>query len=77
MLNEVAGQRIYAHRVELGLSPEQFAVTVGVCGMTVRRIERGYIPFLSTQRKFAKALGVGQYELFDRPVPPMRVGWAA
>jgi DNA-binding XRE family transcriptional regulator len=29
------------HRVNLGLSPEQFGWQIGVSGMTVRRIEEG------------------------------------
>lgn len=43
---------------------------VGVSGMTVRRVERGYIPFLSTRVKFARALGVAHDELFDAPDLP-------
>lgn len=39
--NKVAGRRIRAHRLNLGLSPEQFGWKIGVSGMTVRRIEAG------------------------------------
>lgn len=41
------------HRIRPGMSPEQYGVRIGVSGMTVRRVEDGYRPFLSTQAKFA------------------------
>jgi len=52
------------HRVRLGLSPEQYGIRIGVAGMTVRRVESGYTPFRSTQRKFSADLGVEVDELF-------------
>jgi hypothetical protein len=48
----------------MGLSPEQYGIVIGVAGMTVRRVEAGYTPFLSTQKKFAKAQGLEVDELF-------------
>jgi hypothetical protein len=38
--------------------------------MTVRRVEAGYKPFLSTQGKFASDLGIAVDELFG--LPPRR-----
>lgn len=42
--------------------------------MTVRRVEQGYTPFRSTQRKFADDLGLEVDDLFpltlDRRKPP-------
>ena len=60
----IAGHRIRCHRVRLGLSPEQYGLRIRVSGMTVRRVEKGYTPFLSTQKKFADDLGCGIEELF-------------
>jgi DNA-binding XRE family transcriptional regulator len=56
MQTQLARRRIHEHRIRLGLSPEQYGLRIGVSGMTVRRVERGYVPFLSTQAKFAKAV---------------------
>lgn len=51
------------------MSPEQYGQTVVRCsGMTVRRVEAGYVPFLSTQAKFAQALDMPLDELFGMPV---------
>lgn len=52
------------------MSPEQYGRLIHVSGGTVRRVEAGYIPFLSTQEKFAKALGTTHLELFG--TPPLR-----
>lgn len=68
---QLAARRIHQHRVRLGLSPEQYGVRIGVSGMTVRRVEAGYRPFLSTQAKFARDLQVEVDELFG--LPPRRV----
>lgn len=62
--NRLAANRIHMHRVRLGLSPEQYGVRIGTSGMTVRRVEAGYTPFRSTQRKFADDLGVEVDHLF-------------
>ena len=56
--NRLAGSRVALHRSRLGLSPEQYGIRIGVSGMTVRRIEQGYRPFLSTQIKFAQDMGL-------------------
>ena len=60
----LAGLRIHQHRVRLGLSPEQYGARIQVAGMTVRRVETGYVPFRSTQAKFAADLGVQVDELW-------------
>lgn len=62
--NRLAGRRVHQHRVRLGLSPEQYGIRIGCAGMTVRRIEMGYVPFRSTQLKFAKDLGLQTDELW-------------
>lgn len=49
------------------MSPEQFGLKIGVSGMTVRRVEAGYTPFLSTQAKFARALDTTLEDLFGMP----------
>jgi len=67
---QLARRRIQQHRVRLGLSPEQFGIRIGVSGMTVRRVEAGYVPFLSTQAKFARALEVEIDDLFGMPALP-------
>ncbi len=54
----LAGHQVQKHRVRLGLSPEQYGRRIGTSGMTVRRVERGFTPFRSTQLKFARDLGV-------------------
>ena len=41
-------------------------------GMTVRRIEAGYTPFLSTQAKFARDMDVQIDELFGMPTRTRR-----
>jgi DNA-binding XRE family transcriptional regulator len=67
MSKRLAASRIRQHRVRLGLSPEQYGIHIGCSGMTVRRVEDGYHPFLSTQRKFAKAIGIEVDDLFGMP----------
>jgi DNA-binding XRE family transcriptional regulator len=66
--NRLAGNQVQLHRVRLGLSPEQYGIRIGVSGMTVRRIEDGCTPFLSTKKKFASALGLEVDELFPDSV---------
>jgi transcriptional regulator with XRE-family HTH domain len=76
MSNEHAARRIREHRVGLALSPEQYAHRIGVCGATVRRVESGVRPFLSTQQKFAVDLGCSHVDLFgvaEAPAAPARV----
>lgn len=81
--NELARHLIHQHRVRLALSPEQYANRIGVSGMTVRRVEKGYRPFLSTQGKFAADLGMTAPELFgmpeigSRPIDPDALEMAA
>lgn len=74
MSNRVAARRIHQHRVRLGLSPEQYGIKIGVSGGTVRRVETGYVPFRSTQAKFARDLQLEVDELFslslDRRMTP-------
>lgn len=65
---QLSARRVHQHRVRLGLSPEQYGVRIGVAGMTVRRVESGYTPFLSTQAKFARDMGLEVDELFGLPV---------
>lgn len=65
--NQLARHLIHQHRVRLALSPEQYGHRIKVSGMTVRRVERGYVPFLSTQGKFAADLGMTVDELFGMP----------
>jgi transcriptional regulator with XRE-family HTH domain len=76
MSKRLAGRRIHQHRVRLGLSPEQYGVRIGTSGMTVRRVEGGYTPFRSTQKKFAKDLGVEVDELFPLTLDRRRVATA-
>lgn len=64
MSNRLSARRIHQHRVRLGLSPEQYGIRIGCAGMTVRRVEAGYVPFRSTQAKFAKDLGLHVDDLF-------------
>lgn len=70
MSNELAPLLVRQHRVKLGLSPEQYGQRIQVSGMTVRRVERGYTPFLSTQAKFAADLGLSLVDLFGMPPAP-------
>lgn len=81
MSKRLAASRIHQHRVRLGLSPEQFGVRVGVSGMTVRRVEAGFVPFRSTQAKFAREMGVEIDEIWplslDRRKPRTREAVAA
>lgn len=70
MSMQLARKRIHEHRVRLGLSPEQYGYRIRVCGMTVRRVEEGHKPFLSTQAKFAADLGTSIDELFGMPALP-------
>jgi DNA-binding XRE family transcriptional regulator len=65
--NQLAPLLIHQHRVRLALSPEQYGHRIGVSGMTVRRVERGYTPFLSTQGKFAADMGMTVDQLFGMP----------
>lgn len=67
---QLARQRIHEHRVRLGLSPEQYGYRIRVSGMTVRRVEQGYKPFLSTQAKFASDLDTTVDDLFGMPSLP-------
>lgn len=67
MSTRLAAQRIEAHRLSLGLSPEQYGIRIGVSGQTVRNVESGRVPFLSTQKKFADAQELERGELFPRP----------
>lgn len=64
MSSQLAKLLIHQHRVRLGLSPEQYGQRIHCSGMTVRRVEAGYIPFRSTQKKFAEDLGVEVDHLF-------------
>jgi DNA-binding XRE family transcriptional regulator len=74
MTNPLAPHLIRQHRVRLGMSPEQYGQQVVYCtGVTVRRVERGYTPFLHTQKKFADALEMTVDELFGMPVAPQMV----
>jgi len=77
MSNEPAAIRVHRHRVRLGLSPEQYGFRVGCAGMTVRRVEAGYVPFRSTQAKFAKDLKVPVDELFGLELDRGRVASGA
>lgn len=53
------------------MSPEQYGEgIVGVSGRTVRRLELGFPMFLSTQKKFAKALDTDIEDLFGLPKLP-------
>jgi transcriptional regulator with XRE-family HTH domain len=65
--DSLARRLIYKHRMRLGLSPEQYARMIGCSGGTVRRVERGYTPFLHNQFKFAAALGMEREDLWGLP----------
>lgn len=68
---ELAKRLVHSHRVRLGMSPEQYGSEVVHCsGGTVRRVEKGYVPFLYNQRKFAKALQMELTELWGTPDMP-------
>lgn len=68
MSKQLAARRIESDRLRLGLSPEQYGIKIGVSGMTVRRVENGYTPFLSTQKKFATHFGLeSPVDLFGAP----------
>jgi transcriptional regulator with XRE-family HTH domain len=69
----IAARRVHQRRVRLGLSPEQYGIRIGISGMTVRRVEAGYTPFLSTQFKFASDLGVEVDELFPQSLARRKV----
>lgn len=71
MSNELARHAVHSHRVRLALSPEQYGERIGVSGMTVRRVEKGYTPFLSTQKKFADDLCIPHEQLFGMPSMPV------
>ena len=73
MSKQLARRRIQQHRVRLGLSPEQYGIRIGVSGQTVRRVEAGYVPFLSTQAKFARDLDEPIDSLFGMPKLAERV----
>lgn len=62
--NQIAAWKVRQRRVRLGLSPDQYGIRIGCSGETVRRVERGYIPFASTGRKFAADLSLEVDELF-------------
>ncbi len=70
MFNEPARFQVHRDRVKLAMSPEQYGRHIGVSGGTVRRVERGYVPFLHNQKKFADALGQTHMELFGPPDAP-------
>ncbi len=70
MFNEPARFQVHRHRVKLAMSPEAYGRHIGVSGGTVRRVERGYVPFLHNQKKFADALGTDHIELFGPPAAP-------
>lgn len=67
MSNQLAPVLVRQHRIRLALSPEQYGERIRVSGMTVRRVEKGYTPFLSTQKKFADDLGIPHEQLFGVP----------
>lgn len=77
MSKRLAASRIRQHRIRLGLSPEQYGIRIGCSGMTVRRVEDGYGPFLSTQKKFAADLSIEVDELFGMTGAPRRQPKAA
>lgn len=62
--NRVAGRRIRAHRMNLGLSPEQFGWDIGVSGMTVRRIEAGGNVRVRTAFLIAQSMEVSVTDLW-------------
>lgn len=77
--SKVVGRRIQNHRMNLGLSPEQFGWTIGVSGMTVRRIESGANMQTRTAFLIAQSVGCPVTELLS-PGPgsaPSRVRVAA
>lgn len=74
MSNRLAGLRIHQHRVRLGLSPEQYGIRVGVSGMTVRRVESGFTPYRTTQRRFAEDLGVEVDDLYPLSLDHRKLG---
>lgn len=76
MATRLSARRIHQHRVRLGLSPEQYGVRIGCSGMTVRRVEAGYVPFRSTQAKFAKDLDLQVDDLFPLSLDRRRVATA-
>lgn len=68
--NKVAGRRIREHRLNLGLSPEQFGWQVGVSGMTIRRIEGGKALRVRTAFLIAQHMGVPVTALWPAPGSP-------
>jgi transcriptional regulator with XRE-family HTH domain len=62
--SRVAARRVRTHRVRLGLSPELYGIRIGVSGMTIRRVEAGYTPFLGTQKRIADDMEVAVDDLF-------------
>lgn len=76
MATRLSARRIHQHRVRLGLSPEQYGVRIGCSGMTVRRVEAGYVPFRSTQAKFAKDLDLLVDDLFPLSLDRRRLATA-
>mgnify|MGYP001081835876 CR=1 FL=1 len=51
-----AGRRVRIHRINRGMSPEQFGHRVGVSGQTIRRIENGKRPTIRTMFLVAREL---------------------
>jgi hypothetical protein len=67
--DSLARRLIYKHRMRLGMSPEQYGARIGCAGGTVRRVEKGYVPFLHNQKKFAAGLDMEIEELWG--IPPI------
>lgn len=69
------GEKVKLLRQQKGLSPEKLAMTVGIAGSYIRRIEKeNRSPTLETARKLAKGLGVSVAALVDESdLPPQPV----
>lgn len=72
-LRRLYGQNVRLRRNELGYSQERLAAQVGVCGVTIYRIEKGInMPSPLVQRRIARSLLCRYVEdLFRQPeLPP-------
>jgi transcriptional regulator with XRE-family HTH domain len=52
--NVVTGRKLELLRRSQGLSPEQLGYRIGVSGRTIRRVEQGMVPIVSTMFALAQ-----------------------
>lgn len=67
-----AGRFVASLRSGKGLSPEQMGKLCGVSGGTIRNIEAGTWPQLSTQERIAAFFGMSKEQIWRDPRPPIQ-----